>query len=320
MGIIFSYAYFVMVLWQYSASRHLVPTSLAERYPNDIGIHNDPNVLFAEDFEADTAAIFSRYSDIKNRKGIHPDVDVPSGSLGKQSVRLTSIGGVNDGAHLYKMIAPGWGDSVYVRYYVKYPEISNGYIHHESIKFGGNNPAIPYHQGQAGKCGLGDKRFTISYEPNNEPEMDTYLYWGEMRSWNEGSSCYGNTLVNGSSTARKLSWGQWICVEIMVKLNNPVTARNGSIRVWQDGVEVGYWGPGFPTGRWEKDRWINEEKGLPFEGFQWRTDKALDFNFLRIEHYDSKSPKGEDHYTKFDHLVVATQYIGPIAERHSRRK
>lgn len=320
MSFILTYTYFAAFFMFCLRGAGAPPHSLAARYPNDIGIENDPNVLFVEDFEADTAVIFSRYSDIKNRKGIHADEDVPPGSRGERSIRLTNIGGMNDGAHLYKMIAPGWGDSLFVRYYVKYPRISNGYIHHESIKFGGNNPPIPYHQGQAGKCGLGDKRFTISYEPNNEPEMDTYLYWGEMRSWNEGSSCYGNTLVNGSSAARNLTWDKWICVEIMVKLNNPVTARNGSIRVWQDGVEVGYWGPGFPRGRWEKDRWINDETGSAFEGFQWRTDEALDVNFLRIEHYDSKSPEGEDHYTKFDHLVVARQYIGPIADPGSRRK
>lgn len=293
--------------------------SLSHKYPYDLGMEKDPNVLFTEQFEEDTAGIFSRYDDVKNRKGIFTDPDVPKGSNGRQSIRLTNIGGKNDGAHLYKMIQPGWDDSLFIRYYVKYPAISNGYIHHEAVKIGGNYPAIPYHMGQAGICGQGDKRFSISYEPNNEPEMDAYLYWGEMRSWNNGTSCYGNTLVNKSSTAQDLKWDEWICIEIMIKLNQPATARNGSIRIWQDGKEVGYWGEGFPKGRWEKDRWINDPSGQPFEGFQWRSNPLLNFNFLRIEHYDSKSPPGENHYTKYDHLVVAKRYIGPIAEDNRRK-
>ena len=293
--------------------------SLSSQYPHDSGIEKDPDVLYVEQFEEDTSGIFSRYDDVKNRKGIFTDPDVPKGSQGKQSIRLTNIGGKNDGAHLYKMIQPGWDDSLFIRYYVKYPAISNGYIHHEAVKIGGNYPAIPYHMGQAGTCGQGDTRFSISYEPNNEPEMDAYLYWGEMRSWNNGSSCYGNTLVNKSSTAQQLKWDEWHCIEIMIKLNKPATARNGSIRIWQDGKEVGYWGEGFPNGHWEKDRWINDPSGKPFEGFQWRSNPLLNFNFLRIEHYDSKSPAGENHYTKYDHLVVAKRYIGPISEGNRRK-
>lgn len=294
-------------------------SSLAQQYPNDLGIQNDPDVLFAEDFEKDTAALFSSYNDVKNREAIFTDRDVPKGSKGKQSIRLTNTGGVNDGSHLYKMIQPGWGNRVFIRYYVKYPLISNGYIHHASVQIGGKYPALPYHMGQAGICGQGDKRFSITYEPNKEPEMDTYLYWGEMRSWNGGTSCYGNTLVNGSPTARNLEWDQWICIEMMIKLNDSMDARDGELRIWQDGVEVGHWGPGLPKGRWEKDHWINDPSGQPFEGFQWRTNPLLNFNYLRIEHYDSKSPVGENHYTKYDHLVVAKRYIGPIADRNRRK-
>lgn len=309
---------FIYSFHQFEPNLFLVQP-LSTQYPHDNGIEKDPDVLYVEQFEADTNGIFARYDDVKNRKGIFTDPDVPKGSHGKQSIRLTNTGGKNDGAHLYKMIQPGWDDSLFIRYYVKYPAISNGYIHHEAIKIGGNYPAIPYHMGQAGTCGQGDTRFSISYEPNNEPEMDAYLYWGEMRSWNNGSSCYGNTLVNKSSMAQQLKWDEWHCIEIMIKLNKPATARNGSIRIWQDGKEVGYWGEGFPNGHWEKDRWINDPSGKPFEGFQWRSNPLLNFNFLRIEHYDSKSPAGENHYTKYDHLVVAKRYIGPISEGNRRK-
>jgi len=143
--------------------------------------------------------------------------------------------------------------------------------------------------------------------------MDTYLYWGDMKSWNDGTSCYGNDMVNGSATAQNLEWDEWMCVEIMVTLNNPVTAYNGELRVWQNGVEVGHWGSGFPNGHWVKDSWINNQTDPPFQGFRWRTDPGLNINAIWIEYYDDTSPKDESHYIQYDHLVMATKYIGPLA-------
>ncbi len=289
----------------------LLQAQIANSYPNDVGIESDPDVLYVEMFDDGVENIVSRYSEVVNRDGMSPDPDVPSGSLGPFSMKMTSIAGVNNGGHLYRKFTPGWDSTVYVRYYVKYPLISNGFIHHEAVWFGGYNPATNWPNPRAGTCGLGDSRLSVSYEPINEPAMDTYLYWGDMKSWNGGSSCYGNDMVNGSPTAQNLEWDQWICVEVMVKLNNPVTAHNGELRIWQDGVEVGHWGPGFPHGHWLVDSWINDPADPPFPGFRWRTDPDLNINYLWIEFYhdDDTAP---DSYIKYDHLVMATQYIGPI--------
>jgi hypothetical protein len=155
----------------------------------------------------------------------------------------------------------------------------------------------------------------VAYEPQhqqvNTVGMDTYIYWGDMKSWNGGSSCYGNTMVNGSTTAQNVAWDQWICVEIMVKLNNPVTAYNGELRIWQNGIEVGYWGPGFPNGYWTKGSWFNNTTDPAFQGFRWRTDANLNINWLRFEFYHD-DPNAPSSYIKFDHFVMATKYIGPI--------
>ena len=285
---------------------------LANLYPNDVGIESDTNVLYVEKFDDGMTNILGRYTDVLNSAGMSLDTDVPPGSLGPNSLKITNVGGVNSGGHLYKKFTPGWDSTLYVRYYVKYPLISNGYISHESVWLGGYYPATNWPNPQAGTCGLGSSRMGISYEPVNEPAMDTYLYWGDMQSWNGGSSCYGNDMVNGSPTAQNLSWDQWICVEIMVKLNNPVTAYNGELRVWQNGVEVGYWGPGFPNGHWLVDSWINNPTDPPFPGFRWRTDANLKLNYIWIEYYDNMSPSSISRYIKYDHLVIAKKYIGPI--------
>jgi hypothetical protein len=290
--------------------------ALADKYPGDEGIENDPDVLFVESFDDGLEKILSRYTNVYNSEGMSLETDVPQGSSGKSSLKLTNEGGKNTGGHLFRNFQPGFDSTVYVRYYVKYPLSSKGFIHHESVWVGGLNPSTEWPNPQAGTSGLGDSRISNSYEPVKDTNMDTYLYWGDMQSWNGGTSCYGNDMVNGSPTAQQLAWGEWMCVEIMIRLNNPVTAYNGELRVWQNGVEVGYWGPGFPNGHWLKDSWINQKTDPPFQGFRWRTDPDLNINSLWIEFYDDKSPAGDSHYIQYDNIVVAKKYIGPLTPSH----
>lgn len=285
---------------------------IAEKYPHDAGIEKDSNVLYTEMFSDGLPGILKRYTDVKNKEGMSVSAaDVPMGSHG-HAITITNEGGVNDGGHLFKKFTPGFDGTIFIRYYVKYPLSSKGYIHHESVRIGGHNPPSDFHFGQAGKCGLGDKRMSMSYEPVDEPAMDTYLYWGDMKSWNDGTSCYGNDMVNGSPTAGTVNWDNWMCIEMMVKLNHPVTAHNGELKIWQDGKLVGHWGPGFPNGHWEKDSWFNDPADPPFEGFRWRTDPLLNISYICIEFYDDETPLHASHHIKYSNIVMARQYIGPI--------
>ena len=288
-----------------------IRAQLANSYPQDIGIENDPNVLYVEKFDDDLVNVFSRYNDKKNTAGMSQDGDVPPGSPGPYSLKMTNTGGANTGGHLYKRFSPGWDSTVYVRYYVKYPSVSQGYIHHESVWAGGYNPATPWPNPQAGTCGLGDSRISIAYEPISQSAMNTYLYWGEMHNDPNGN-CWGNVMIKGDLVPAAIPFDQWLCVEMMIKLNNPVSASNGELRIWHDGQEVGYWGPGFPNGNWVWDKFIVNPADPPFPGFRWRTDPGLNLNYIWIEYYDDQSPPNVSHYIKYDHLVIAKKPIGPI--------
>ena len=309
--------FFALLLVAITSFKPLVqrePAGIADKYLNDIGIAHDPDVLYAEDFSDGIKNITSRYTDVRNGAGMSTDKnDVPGGSL-SPALKITNIGGVNDGGHLYKQFKNGFDSVVYLRYYVKYPLSSKGYIHHESLWFGGYNPSTPYPSPKAGICGLGDKRIAVAYEPINTPAMDTYVYWGDMKAGGRGL-CYGNDMINAGVASPQLQWDKWMCVEVMIKMNNPVSAYNGELKVWQDGKEVGHWGPGFPKGRWDADSWINTPAGAPFQGFRWRTDEALKINYLWIEFFDDKSPAGASHHIKFANIVMAKKYIGPIKSR-----
>lgn len=284
---------------------------IAQRYPHDAGIEKDPSILYVEKFDDSLVAIHSRYNDVYNREGMSLDPDVPPGSAGPYSLKMTNIGGKNTGGHLYKSFPEGFGNEVYIRYYVKYPSLSKGYIHHQGIWFGGYQPASVYPDPRAGICGLGDKRIAIAYEPVNGL-MGTYLYWGDMQSAPDGH-CWGTDMINSSRTAKPVEWDQWTCVEIMIRLNDPVSDYNGELRVWQNGVQTGYWGPGFPKGTSTYGRFTENETAAPFKGFRWRTDPALKITYVWIEFYDDTSPAGESHHIKYDHLVMSKKYIGPIA-------
>ena len=285
--------------------------SLADSYPNDTGLENDPNVLYVEKFEDGMTNILSRYVNVYNTAGMSLDNDIPIGSTGQNSIKMTNTGGQNTGGHLYKSFPQGIDSTVYIRYYVKYPSISNGYIHHEGVWFGGYNPASDYLNPQAGVCGLGNSRLSIAYEPVNG-KMGTYLYWGDMQSDPSGNNCWGNDMINGSRSAKNIAWDQWTCVEVMIKLNNPVSASNGELRVWHNGVEVGYWGAGFPNGTMTYGKFTAHINDPAFKGFRWRTDPDLKINYILFEFYDDTSPANVSHYIKFDHLVMARKYIGPL--------
>jgi hypothetical protein len=288
-----------------------VSAQLAAQYPNDIGIENDPDILYVEKFDDGLPSILSRYDDAKNTAGMSLDTDVPPGSKNPYSLKLTNIGGENSGGHLYKHFVPGFDSTVYLRYYVKYPLISKGYIHHESVWIGGYNPGLPWPYPRAGICGLGDTRISVAYEPIGKETMNTYMYWGDMHH-DPNNNCWGNLMIAGDSIPSPIPYDKWLCVELMVKLNDPVSSYNGELRIWHDGKETGYWGSGFPNGSWTWDRFIARDTAPPFEGFRWRTDPKLNLNYIWIEYYDDTSPSGVSHYIKYDHIVIARKRIGPI--------
>ncbi|WP_300601900.1 hypothetical protein [Niabella sp.] len=292
-------------------NRHHPGSSLAAQYPNDVGIEQDPDVLYAEKFNDGMPNILARYTDVVNSAGMSLDsVDVPA--KGCVALKMTNQGGKNDGGHLFRRFDPGFDSVLYVRYYVKYPSDSKGYIHHESVWVGGYAPATRYPHPRAGTCALGDQRISIAYEPvGPRDDMDTYLYWGDMRAGARGK-CYGNDMINGSPQSKKIPWDEWTCIELMIRLNHPATASNGALQVWQDGAVVGHWGPGFPNGKWQADSWMNDKTGQPFEGFRWRINENLNLNYIWIEFYDDTTPEGTSHHIKFSNLVIAKRYIGPV--------
>ena len=280
-------------------------TGIATLYPGDVGIEKDSRVVFVERFDESTlATLFGRWSDVLNGSVMSFSADTPAGSPLRTSLNISSSSS-SVGGHLYKQLSPGVIDTLYVRYYIKFP--STGSYSHNGIWMGGYNPALSWPNPQAGVKPTGSDRFSAASEQSSSTlRFDHYDYWMGMHQSQDGNY-WGNVLLN-SPTALGAA-GQWMCVEHMVKLNNPVTASNGEHAIWLNGVKISHLGQGFPNGTWSGGNFIQSSSGSPFPGFQWRNDPSLNLNYIWLQHYapnGSSSPQD----MKFAHVVAATSYIG----------
>ena len=297
-------------------SEAIIQKGLASKYIGDKRIEKDPDVIFAENFEEGSVdAIKARWESTKDIEIMSLSPDVPPGSASKHSLLMSHTGGKGTGGHLYRRLLPGY-EQLYVRFYVKFdPDCSP--IHH-FVHVGGYNPPTPWPQGGAGIKPAGNERFTTGVEPYGEDwRWDFYSYWMGMRSSPDGKS-WGHDFINDRRL--KAERGKWICVELMMKMNDPVTEQDGEQTMWidgkswsKDGQIISHFGKGFPKGKWVWDSFIPDPNGRPFEGFQWRNTEDLKLNFLWLLLYITESPPGHISKIWFDDIVAAKKYIGPIS-------
>jgi len=282
-------------------------SGIAAQYPGDVGIEKDSRVVFVERFdESSLSTLFGRWTDVLNATAMSFSTDVPAGSPLRNSLAITSSSS-SVGGHLYKQITPGVNDTLYVRYYIKFP--AGGSYSHDGIWMGGYNPALAWPNPQAGVLPTGTDRFAAAAEQAPSTlTFDHYDYWMGMHRSLDGNY-WGNTLLNNPSVLGNA--GQWMCVEHMVKLNNPVTSSNGEHAIWLNGIKISHLGQGFPKGTWSGGKFIQSSSGSPFPGFQWRSDPSLNLNYIWLQNYAPNSTGTQN--MMFAHVVAAMTYIGCLS-------
>ena len=120
-------------------------------------------------------SLFSRWTDILGGATMTFSPDVPPGSPALVSLNIPwTGGGVSSGGHLYKLLSPGVDDTLYLRYYIKYP--SSGNFHHSGIWMGGFNPSSSWPDPQAGVKPVGNDRFIAAAEQNNVTNLFDRLF------------------------------------------------------------------------------------------------------------------------------------------------
>ena len=301
---------------------------IAEKYPGDEGISDDPDVLFAEDFEVDSIKEIAKHWDsISNKDGkvMQLSDDVPHNSPGKHSLQMTATLGENTGGHLYVRLKRPV-DKVFARFYVKFPDDAE-YIHH-FVHIGGYNPPTSWPQGGAGERPRGDERVTIGIEPHGDygrypaPGVwSFYNYWHDMKISADGKY-WGNALR--PSKPAIVPRGKWQCVEVMIKLNSAPDVPDGELSLWLDGKLIAHFIKGIQRSKWSGMGFsLLEQDGELFEGFRWRMSNDLKINFFWLLHYVTENAMRQNNVTNpkltntvwFDDIVVSTKYVGLIKQK-----
>ncbi|HRI14908.1 MAG TPA: nitrilase-related carbon-nitrogen hydrolase, partial [Verrucomicrobiota bacterium] len=274
--------------------------SLASKYPGDVGLANDPDVLFADDFESGDMKKWDQ-----QRGRVVMTQERPNS--GQWCVQMPMERGQNHGGDAIKWFMPG-ADVVYARFYVKFsPDYQ--YNHH-FVWLGANQRTNKW--SAFGKAGLkpNGTYYSTGMEPwfawgKNPPpgEVNLYTYYLDMAPDPKMDKYWGNGFFPpgpGKGTAAGKDrvippLNQWQCWEFMIQANTAPDRADGKQAMWVDGKLVG-----------------------EFTGIRWRNDLDLKVNCLWLEHYGYDEGDPTKQYWKdsqsvwFDDLVVARRYIGPI--------
>jgi predicted amidohydrolase len=273
-------------------------SGLAEKYPGDIGIASDPDVLFADNFESGDMKKWDQ------EKRTVPTQDKPNS--GSWCVEMPMERGKNHGADAIKWFMPG-ADAVFARFYVKFsPDYQ--YNHH-FVWLGANQRTNKW--SAFGKAGLkpDGTYYSTGMEPwfawgKNPPpgEVNLYTYYLDMemdkkmnKYWGNGFFPPGPGKGEAAGPHRVIpSLDQWQCWEFMIQANTAPDKADGKQAMWVDGKLIG-----------------------EFTGIRWRDDMDLKVNCLWLEHYGYDEGDPTKQYWKdrqsvwFDDVVVARRYIGP---------
>lgn len=276
---------------------------LAAKYPGDAGIERDPAVLFADNFESGDLKKWDERRGTAASSTAHPH-------SGNGCVHMPMERGKNQGGDTIKWFLPG-ADAVYARFYVKF-SANYQYAHH-FVWLSANHSRNKW--ASFGKAGLkpdGLTYFSTAMEPwfawgKNPPpgEVNLYAYYPDMEADPKMNRYWGNAFFppgpgKGTSAGNHRvvppldRWQSW---EFMLQANSAPGKADGHQAMWVDGKLAG-----------------------EFNGIRWRENLDLKVNCLWLEHYgfDPGDPTKqfwpENQSVWFDDVVVAREYIGPMAK------
>jgi hypothetical protein len=321
-------------------------TGIAAKYPGDVGIEKDPDVVFVEKFQGPVDDICSHWEQADGKAIMSKSDDLPAGSGEEESLLLTRVTGGTDGytggGSFYRRLKNdkgGYGyDRLFFRLYTKFNK-EHAPIHHYGGCFWGYNPPMQWPMGGAGIRPKGDQSWVTQVEPegsNGSFRWHCYTYWQHMGGSPPRGQTWGNNFEVGVEQT-PIPKDEWMCLEVMVKMND-IGDSNGELAYWingklmrdSEGRVTSYQGKGFPSsGTWIFDKfkpYVTEQGiawdydqgkgvsipgGKPFPGFEWRTVPELNVNAIWLYRYMSQPETGVSKCW-WSNVVVARKYIGPL--------
>jgi hypothetical protein len=204
-------------------------------------------VVFRDDFESGTLTAWQDGVDPSRHRIVSDATQAQSGS---RYLAVTYPAG-RDGGWLTRFLMPD-GDSLYVSYYVRFPENWQGQT--KLLALSGSRTDDRWSAfGKAGICPSGTDYFSavLVTEPGGNPgPVRFYTYYPGMVREPDGVTCWGR-YGDGSGSEHRvqsadyassltMSRGVWHRIEFWVQLNTPGRA-DGRQGFWVDGEAKGSW-------------------------------------------------------------------------------
>jgi hypothetical protein len=272
-------------------------SGIAAAYSNDDNIESDPDVLFADDFESYTSlsqlSSSGRYDNYYHSQNFALDTDTKFHGEQSLRMRMPATGSEVSNA-VVRTVSPD-EDVLFLRVYARYQSDYSGINSaHNGMRISGNYSG-------PGSRPDGTDFFLVTVENSryrSEPEpgyTHAYVYhpeqddaygehWYPDGSTSNGQQSFGEFFVQRPNTSP--SRGEWICFEVMVKLNAP-GSRDGRVAVWENGKLIA--------------DWVN---------LRFRDVDSVKIDEFQLENGGQGSTQQNDKW--YDNLVIATSYIGPM--------
>jgi hypothetical protein len=298
---------------------------IAAKHPNDRGIADDPEVVFADDFESwgkgGTEPNAGRWSIRKNKTS---RTTVVRGQATADGLRATGkgileiacwtqgsgsqVGGLSMKLGNYNHTNEGLGDGydeLYIRYYVKFDEDYRAVRNH-GANLGGRD-LKRRNAAWVGMAGIRDVStrgyFYSGVQPrgdsgSDELEMGFYSYHLDKKGpWGENYEVRRRFPIQV---------GKWYCVERRMRLNSVDSHKSDPANA--DGIE---------------ELWIDGKLTIRKTNVRFRRVEHLRITLFSLETYYHGLPEqyGRNHPIKvyFDNVVIAKSYIGPMSKASKRR-
>ena len=290
----------------------LFADGIASRYPNDVGIENDPDVILFDGFESYTSPsqLFTKWDQAGRQANLRIATEPGNFFGGRKSLEMKlPISGTETPNSVAKRLSPEQ-PVLFIRAYTKFDAGFNvtGSCHN-GFQVSGHYPggagvpaprdgtgfflfAVQNHKTGTGRGGEVQPGYgaVYSYWPYQRSRYGDHWYpdgWVGPGGWGDWI-LYPNRYSHFSALP---NWqpqrGIWYCYEFMVKANT-VGSNNGVVAYWIDGNLAGY----FP------DLFIRSIDSL-----------KIDYVALRL-HATSSTRVNKKWY---DNVVIARSYIGPIS-------
>lgn len=313
--------------------------TLSASHPGDVGLADNPAVIFFDDFETGWGRWSAPNADTEylTLKSDGTAAHAGSGYL-QSSVTVAHLEAKEYISSQSHIDFPESIGTVYLRYYAQF--VGTAPTPHHWVRMTAGTPGFNG-SGRANTVPPGDEGFWFDFDASNDDRFNFYVYWYNMRSGrcNDGSAVpgcagdqgtsyyYGNVFQPPQAPFRR---DEWFCVEMMTRAND-VGQNNGALAFWIDDQLVGDYREGEPSGTWLRATFHTGgcefsacTVPAPFEGFDFRSSEAVAFKSFVLDAYYERASSadrraqlkeagimpGDAQTVLYDDVVIASERIG----------